>query len=353
MNKVLSTWFRRYLSHPEAVALLIIFITTIIIFKTMGQVLTPIIFGAIIAYLLSGVVQKLQRWHCPRLLAVSLVFSLFMVLLLLTCLWLLPLLWDEMVNLVTEIPAVFNNAQVSVFKLHEMFPELISIKQLQQGVLQITTYLANFGKEVVTFSLTSLFGIVTMGVYLVLVPFLIFFFLRDGRDIMKWFINFLPAKRHMLEGVWYELHEKIHSYIQGKIIEVTIVSVVTMIAFGVLGLRYAVLLGALVGISVVIPYVGIVVVTAPIVVIGLIQWGWSEHFFYLMLVYAIIIVLDANVLVPLLFSEVMNLHPLAIILSVLFFGNIFGFWGVFFAIPLMTLVSVVVKSWPKENKEYG
>ena len=55
---------------------------------------------------------------------------------------------------------------------------------------------------------------------------------------------------------------------------------------------------------------------------------------------------------PLLFSEVMNLHPLAIILSVLFFGNIFGFWGVFFAIPLMTLVSVVVKSWPKENKEY-
>src|SRR3990170_3643429 len=311
MNKVLSTWFKRYLSHPEAVALLIIFITTIIIFKTMGQVLTPIIFGAIIAYLLSGVVQKLQRWHCPRLLAVSLVFSLFMVLLLLTCLWLLPLLWDEMVNLVTEIPAVFNNAQVSVFKLHEMFPELISIKQLQQGVLQITTYLANFGKEVVTFSLTSLFGIVTMGVYLVLVPFLIFFFLRDDRDIMKWFINFLPAKRHMLEGVWHELHEKIHSYIQGKIIAVTIV------------------------------------------VIGLIQWGWSEHFLYLMLVYAIIIVLDANVLVPLLFSEVMNLHPLAIILSVLFFGNIFGFWGVFFAIPLMTLVSVVVKSWPKENKEYG
>ena len=351
MNRVLSTWFKRYLSHPEAVALVVIFIMTLIVFKTMGQVLTPVVAGAIIAYLLSGLVRKLERWHCPHLLAVSLVFSLFMILLLLSCLWLLPLLWNEMVNLVTEVPTMFNNTQALAFKLHDMFPELISINQLQQGITQVTAHLANFGKEVVSFSLTSLFGIVTMVVYLVLVPFLVFFFLRDGKDIMKWFLHFLPAKRHVLQGVWHELHGKIRSYIQGKIIEITIIAVVTMIAFGILGLRYAVLLGALVGVSVVIPYVGAVVVTVPIVVIGLIQWGWSEHFFYLMLIYTMISLLDANVLVPLLFSEIMNLHPLAIILSVLLFGNIFGFWGVFFAIPLMTLVSVVIKSWPKENRD--
>ena len=70
-----------------------------------------------------------------------------------------------------------------------------------------------------------------------------------------------------------------------------------------------------------------------------------------MLVYTVIIIFDANILVPVLFAEVMNLHPLAIILAVLLFGSLFGFWGVFFAIPLMALVNVVIKSWPKESLE--
>jgi len=136
-----------------------------------------------------------------------------------------------------------------------------------------------------------------------------------------------------------------------KLLKVVSVAVVTIVAFWLLGLHYAILLGALVGLSVVIPYVGAVIVTVPVVVVGLIQWGWSDSFFYLMLVYTVIIVFDANVLVPILFAEVMNLHPLAIILAVLLFGSLFGFWGVFFAIPLMALVNVVIKSWPKESLE--
>jgi putative permease len=240
---------------------------------------------------------------------------------------------------------------VLLFGLHDQFPDLISVNQLHQVVMYVTTYLANFGKEVVTFSLTSLFGVVTVVVYLILVPLLVFFFLLDGKKIIQWFLCFLPEKRNALENVWRELYSKISSYIRGKIIEVIFVALVTSIAFWILGLRYAVLLGALVGLSVVIPYVGIAIVTVPIIVVGLIQWGWSEHFFYLMLVYTIISIIDANILVPILFAEVMNLHPLAIILAVLFFGSLFGFWGVFFAIPLVALLNVLLETWPKENQE--
>ena len=159
----------------------------------------------------------------------------------------------------------------------------------------------------------------------------------------------LITKRTVLEKVWHELYGKISSYIRGKVIEIVLVAVVTIVAFWILELRYAVLLGALVGLSVVIPYIGVVVVTVPVVIVGLIQWGWSDHFFYLMLIYVIITILDANILVPLLFAEVMSLHPLAIILAVLVFGSLFGFWGVFFAIPLMALINVVINSWPKVN----
>jgi putative permease len=64
-----------------------------------------------------------------------------------------------------------------------------------------------------------------------------------------------------------------------------------------------------------------------------------------MLAYGIIQALDGNIIVPLLFSEAVNLHPVTIIIAVIFFGGLWGFWGVFFAIPLATLVKAVINAW--------
>src|SRR5690606_29576912 len=122
------------------------------------------------------------------------------------------------------------------------------------------------------------------------------------------------------------------------------------ITFSLFGLNYATLLSFLVGLSVIIPYVGAVIVTIPIAIIAYFQWGISSEWSYLMLTYLIIQALDANVLVPLLFSEVVGLHPVAIIIAVLFFGGIWGVGGVFFAIPLATLVQAILKAWPTRQK---
>ena len=119
-----------------------------------------------------------------------------------------------------------------------------------------------------------------------------------------------------------------------------------------LGLQYAALLATLVGLSVLIPYIGAAVVTLTIALVGFLQWGWGWDFVQLMIAYAIIQALDGNVLVPLLFSEAVNLHPVAIIVAILVFGGLWGFWGVFFAIPLATVVQAVLKAWPR-NSEPG
>jgi putative permease len=110
------------------------------------------------------------------------------------------------------------------------------------------------------------------------------------------------------------------------------------------------LLGVVVGLSVLVPYIGATVVTLPVAVIAYFQWGFTGDFGYIMLAYAVIQALDGNVLVPLLFSEVVNLHPIAIIVAVLVFGGLWGFWGVFFAIPLATLVQAVLSAWPRAPK---
>jgi putative permease len=121
------------------------------------------------------------------------------------------------------------------------------------------------------------------------------------------------------------------------------------VTFSAFGLNYAMLLGVLVGLSVIIPYIGATVVTVPVLIIAWFQWGWTVDFAWLSVAYFVIQALDGNVLVPLLFSEVVNLHPVAIIVAILVFGGLWGFWGVFFAIPLATLVQAVLTAWPRDN----
>jgi putative permease len=116
-----------------------------------------------------------------------------------------------------------------------------------------------------------------------------------------------------------------------------------------MGLNYALLLATMVGLSVIIPYVGAAVVTVPVAIIAWFQWGWSPELGWLLFAYGVLQALDGYLLVPLLFSEVVDLHPVAIIIAILVFGGIWGFWGVFFAIPLATLVQAVLNAWP--NKE--
>jgi putative permease len=189
-----------------------------------------------------------------------------------------------------------------------------------------------------------------ISVYVVLVPIMVFFILKDKEELLKFAAKFVPKRSELTFRVWREVDQKIANYIRGKFFEILIVWVVTFLVFSLMGLRYPLLLSFLVGLSVIIPYVGAIAVTVPVALVGYFQWGFSAKLGYLLLAYQVIQILDGNVLVPLLFSEVVNLHPLAIIVAVLFFGGLFGLWGVFFAIPLATLVQAVLNAWPKAKE---
>jgi putative permease len=143
------------------------------------------------------------------------------------------------------------------------------------------------------------------------------------------------------------MNVQMSGYIRGKVVEIIVVGVVTYLCFKLFGLDYAVLLAFLVGLSVIVPYVGFVAVTFPVLIIAYLQFGWTTEFFYLVAGYMIIQAVDGFVIVPLLFSEAVNLHPIAIITAILVFGSWWGLWGVFFAIPLATLVKAVLTSWPR------
>jgi putative permease len=181
----------------------------------------------------------------------------------------------------------------------------------------------------------------------VLVPVLVFFFLQDKRKIIDWFVAFLPRERHLVSSVWAEVEGQIANYVRGKVVEIVIVGAVSYVTFVWLGLQYSVLLATLVGLSVLIPYVGAAVATIPIALVAFFQFGWGWDFGSVLIAYAIIQALDGNLLVPLLFSDAVNLHPVASIVAILVFGGLWGFWGIFFAIPLATVVQAVIRAWPR------
>jgi len=206
------------------------------------------------------------------------------------------------------------------------------------------------GQKVLSWSLASVVGVITLLVYLVLLPLLVFFFLKDKEKIIAWIAHLLPEDRKIAVHVWKEVDKQISNYIRGKFIEIVIVWSATYVTFALFGLQYAMLLSVLVGLSVVIPYIGATVVTIPVLLVAWFQWGWSPEFGWLVAAYFVIQALDGNVLVPLLFSEVVSLHPIAIIVAILVFGGFWGFWGVFFAIPLATLVNAVIQAWPTRRE---
>lgn len=349
MIGVLRSWYTRHFSDPQAVILAIILILGFSIVVIMGELLTPIIAAIVIAYVLEGLVKRLQAIKVPRLLAVALVVTLFVFSLLIIFLGLVPLFSKQLSQFFIELPDMLARGQQTLMMLPQKYP-FISETQIQELVGSAQTELAAFGQKVVSVSLSSVVDLFTLLVYIVVVPLLVFFFLKDKEVVVNWFMRFLPKRDGLASDVWREVDKKIGKYIRGKLLEIVIVGIATYVPLKVMGLNYAALLSLFVGLSVIIPYVGAVAVTIPVAIIAYFQFGATSELLYLLLAYGIVQFLDGNLLVPLLFSEVVNMHPTAIIISVLVFGGLWGVWGVFFAIPLATLIQAVINVWPQMNE---
>ena len=344
---LLTSWFSRTFADPQVVILGIVLVVGVAIVAGLGQMLAPVFASIVIAYLLEAVVIRLQKLGLPRLASASLVFLLFLASFFFLLFGLLPKLTRQLTQLVQQIPSYITQGQDLLLQLPQRYPNLISEHQIEQLMDNAGNEMALAGQQFLTWSLASVGNVVGLLVLLVLIPVLVFFLLKDKEKLIDWFKGYLPTERHLVSSVWADVEAQIANYVRGKAGEIVIVGAVSYVTFVSLGLQYSVLLATMVGFSVLIPYIGAAVITLPIAFVAYFQWGWSWSFGQVMIAYGIIQALDGNVLVPLLFSEALNLHPVAIIVAILVFGGLWGFWGIFFAIPLATVVQAVLKAWPR------
>lgn len=342
-------WMNHHFSDPQILILSFLLVIGFIVIFMLGGMLIPVFASLVIAYLLDGIVGRLAFLKVPRIAAVLIVFLFFLASLIMLTIGLLPLLSQQIAQLVQQFPSMLSAGQKELLRLPERYPGFISEAQIKYVMEFVNAELTTLMKRILTLSVASVRGFIWVLVYLVLVPLMVFFLLKDKNKILAWITNLLPDDRGLATEVWREVNQQTGNYVRGKIWEILIIWGASYLTFKFLGMNFSMVLSLMVGLSVLVPYVGVTVIFLPVALFAYFQWGLTTDFFYALIAYSVIQLLDGNLLAPLLLSEVVNLHPVAIVVAVLLFGGLWGIWGLFFAIPLATLAHAVLKAMLKGN----
>ena len=346
-NKV----FKKIFSNEETIIFSFALLIFFIVISFFGSVLTPFIISIIVAYLLVGMQKKIQSYNISEKISLVITFSIFIVAGATLVIWLVPLLYTQLQAFVLDVPNLINNFRDFISELPSKFPDLVSSDQITIFFQAVSEEISAIAQNIVKTSISSIQSAITVLLYIILFPILVYFFLFDRKNIIDGCLKVIPGRRKMFTSIWAEMDIQLSNYVRGKTIEIFIVGIAAAIIFSSLGLRYSALLSVLVGLSVIIPYVGAFLVTIPVVVVGLIQFGLDTQFTILISLYLLLQALDGNLLVPIIFSETVKLHPVIIILAVFIFGSMFGFWGVFFSIPIATFIKAVWNAWPSSLQD--
>ena len=331
MIEILNNFFKRIFTNDETIVFSILLISTIVLLNYFGSILTPFLLSIVVAYLLVGLQRKIESFGVNSFWAMLATFSIFIIV--------------GAALLILETPGLLNDFVIFVSQIPSSYPDLLTSDQITTFFQAVSSEASALTQNIVKSSISGIQSAITLLIYILLFPILVYFFLFDRKAILDGFLKVILVERKMLVKIWEEMDVQLSNYVRGKTLEIFIVGACAAIIFSSLGLNYTALLSVLVGLSVVIPYVGAFAVTVPIVI----QFGLTFDFGLLIILYLILQVLDGNLLVPIIFSDAVKLHPVIIILAVFIFGSIFGFWGVFFAIPIATFIKAVWNAWPSSR----
>ena len=346
MFNQINKLFNKLFSNEESLIFSLLILTFLLVLYFFGGLLTPFIISLIFAYLLIGLTKNLIKYGLTELVSLIISYVIFLLSGIGFLIWLIPLIFQQTQAFFIEVPIWLNNFRSFIENLVQSNQELVSSDQISSFFTEFIGRLSSISQGVLDASISGIQDTLVFSIYLIMIPVLVFFFLFDKERIVRGFLMLLPKKRAMLSEVWIEMDDQLSNYVWGKGVEILIVGFAAAVIFGIMGLNYTALLSIIVGVSVLIPYVGAFLATIPVVIVAFLQFGIGFDLYMIVGLYLLLQALDGYLLVPILFSDAVKLHPVVIMLAVFVFGGIFGFWGAFFSIPLATFIKAVWNSWP-------
>ena len=261
MLEDLNNLLKKIFSNEETLVFAILLIIAFFILFFLGNILTPFLVSIIFAYLLVGMQKRLENLGLGSNISFVITYGFFLLLGIALILWLAPLVYQQTQSLIQEIPKWVNSSMVFIQNIPQKYPDLVSSDQIIAFLQSLSGQITDISQNFLQASIAGIQNTATVAINLVLFPILVFFFLFDRAEMISGFLKILPKEREMLKSVWIEMDEQLSNYTRGKAIEILIVGCASAIIFMFFGLQYIALLSVLVGISVLIPYIGAIAAT--------------------------------------------------------------------------------------------
>lgn len=327
----------------------------------LTAVLTPLIISFILFYFLSPIVDFVEKRGAPRLVAIIGLYIVVIGLIVLLLVWLIPILQDQLEDLINALPALFDDVQYFVTNLANNF---LTTDSQQDAFQQVLDYFSNIETNFINYLSDGFSGIGTVissvtnaVLILFMVPIILFFLLKDGSMFLEGFMKKVPPqKRKDTASILASIDSQVGDYVKGQILIAFINGIMMFIGFSVIGLNYSGVLAVAGGILSFIPYLGPTLTFLPAVFIAL-----SASFFMvvkLMIVWVIIQFVEGNLVEPNVMGNRLNVHPVSIIFILLIMGELLGLVGMLIGVPLYAILRVFFnyaneKFQRRYNRYYG
>ena len=320
----------------------------------LSVVMLPVILSGLLFYLLNPLVDLMEKYKINRVLAISVIFIIIAILLIIGLAVAIPNLQRQVVIFAQNVPSYLEDADRVINDLvtkrlpDDFRPQLEQV--LANFSTQATAWASNISSKAVNWVSALISGTSQVIVALIIMPFMLFYLLRDGKGLRDYITQFLPNKlREPVGKVLSDVNQQLANYVRGQITVAVIVAIMFIILFKIIGLRYAVTLGITAGFLNLVPYLGSFLAMIPALVLGLI--AGPVMLLKVIIVFIVEQTIEGRFVSPLILGSQLNIHPITILFVLLTSGSMFGIWGVLLGIPIYASAKVVISAifdWYKE-----
>ena len=352
-------WFFRWFLDNKAITVFLVclliglnllvlskisFIFTPII-EFISVIMLPVILAGLLYYLLNPLVDLMEKRKINRLVAITIVFVLITVLLIWGLAVVIPNLQAQIVSFFRNMPSYLKQSKKIIDDLldsrlsEEFRPQ---IEQVTENISsQLTTWASNFSARAVNWASHFVSAASQVIVAVIIMPFILFYLLRDGKNLKGYITQFLPKKLREPAGqVLSDVNSQLANYVRGQITVAIIVAFMFMILFKIIGLRYGVTLAVVAGVLNLVPYLGSFLAMLPALVLGLI--AGPVMLLKVIIVFIVEQTIEGRFVSPLILGSQLSIHPITILFVLLTSGSMFGIWGVLLGIPVYASAKVVI-----------
>jgi predicted PurR-regulated permease PerM len=335
---------------------------TLWVFYAMTGILLVIVLAIFFAYLIAPLVELVRRPFnargrarvMPRGLAIGVVYLVIFGSLLVGAWVLTPRLGAQMGDIAKQAPDYVVNAQKRAERLNSILEELHLPRAWRESANKtVTSAIAEAGNYVAGEGLGSALNVLGYLPYLVLIPILAFFFLKDADSFRQSALMMLPQGRIRWRGdeLFQDINSTLAAYIRAQLIACLIIGTICGVAFAIFDVRYALVLGVMAGFLEFIPLLGPLVVA---IVAGTVAGFDSGTKAVAVLVFlGVLRIVQDYVLYPRIIGSGIHLHPLAVILAILAGHELAGVAGIFLAIPVIAVLTVTYRHWLEHRGSAG